>query len=108
GIFSFFLNYMTSQTPPMPASLQAPTRPASGWYAGWFEARQGGALGFSNKGAANLASLGFLCFLVGRFTGTAILRRVAAHTLLGLYGAVNVALCLVIFLKLGWASVVSV
>ena len=29
-------------------------------------------------------------------------------TLLGVYGAVNVALCLVIFLKLGWISVVGV
>ena len=65
-------------------------------------------LGFSDKAAANLASLGFLCFLVGRFTGTAILKKFAAHTLLGLYGAINVALCLIIFLKLGWISVVSV
>ena len=67
-----------------------------------------GVLGFSDKAAANLASLGFLCFLVGRFTGTAILKKFAAHTLLGLYGAINVALCLIIFLKLGWISVVSV
>jgi FHS family L-fucose permease-like MFS transporter len=104
GIFSFFLNYMTSQTPPIPAWLEAPTGPASGW----FEPQTNGELGFSNKAAANLASLGFLCFLVGRFTGTAILKKVTAHTLLGLYSAINVALCLVIFLKLGWASVVSV
>ena len=104
GIFSFFLNYMTSQMPPIPASWQAD----SGFFAGWFEAHKNGALGFSNKGAANLASLGFLCFLIGRFTGTAILKKVAAHTLLGLYGAINVALCLVVFLRLGWVSVVSV
>ena len=104
GIFSFFLNYMTSQTPPTPASWAAPAGPASGW----FEVHDDGEPGFSNQGAANLASLGFLCFLAGRFTGTAILRRVAAHTLLGLYAAVNVALCLVVSLKLGWASVVSV
>ena len=65
-------------------------------------------LGFSNKAAANLASLGFLLFLIGRFTGTAILKKFAAHTLLGVYGAVNVALCLIIFLKLGWISVVGV
>ena len=95
---------MTSQTPPIPASWATPAGPASGW----FEAREGGTLGFSNKGAANLASLGFLCFLAGRFTGTAILKKVAAHTLLGLYGAINVALCLVILLKLGWTSVACV
>jgi hypothetical protein len=40
--------------------------------------------------------------------GTAILKKFAAHTLLGLYGALNVALCLLIFLKLGWISVVCV
>ena len=91
GIFSFFLNYMTSQTPPIPASWVAAGRPRFRLV----RSPPGTAsLGFSNKGAANLASLGFLCFLVGRFTGTAILRKVAAHTLLGLYGAVNVALCL--------------
>ena len=41
---------------------------------------------FSNKGAANLASLGFLCFLVGRFTGAGLLKKFAAHKVLGLYG----------------------
>ena len=66
-IFSFFINYMTSQTPAIPRLV------------GWRrlaslrlvrESHQNGVLGFSNKGAANLASLGFLCFLVGRFTGS--------------------------------------
>ena len=46
--------------------------------------------------------------VIGRFTGTAVLKKFAAHSLLGLYGALNVALCLVIFLKLGWISVVGV
>ena len=104
GIFSFFINYMTSQVPAVPASWQTD----SGFFAGWFETHKNGVLGFSDKAAANLASLGFLCFLVGRFTGTAILKKFAAHTLLGLYGALNVALCLLIFLKLGWISVVCV
>ncbi|HEY5770182.1 MAG TPA: hypothetical protein VIS71_10090, partial [Terrimicrobium sp.] len=104
GIFSFFINYMTSQVPAVPASWQTD----SGFFAGWFETHKNGVLGFSDKAAANLASLGFLCFLVGRFTGTAILKKFAAHSLLGLYGALNVALCLVIFLKLGWISVVCV
>jgi FHS family L-fucose permease-like MFS transporter len=72
GIFSFFINYMTSQVPAIPASWEAPTGPASGWFTGWFETHKNGVLGFSDKAAANLASLGFLCFLVGRFTGTAI------------------------------------
>jgi len=107
GIFSFFINYMTSQVPPLPTSWAAPSA-GSGWFAGWFEIHKSGALGFSNKAAAKLASLGFLCFLIGRFTGSAILKKFAAHTVLGLYGAFSVVLCLLIFCKLGWVSVMSV
>jgi FHS family L-fucose permease-like MFS transporter len=101
GIFSFFINYMTSQVPPVPES----------WTEGhpaWFEIHSNGVLGFSNKAASNLASLGFLCFLVGRFTGSAILKKFAAHSVLGIYSALSVVLCLVVFLKLGWMSVASV
>ena len=104
GIFSFFINYITSQVPAIPDAWNAPT----GIFSGWFEVHQNGLLGFTDKAAANLASLGFLCFLTGRFAGAAILRKVSAHVLLGLYGAINVALCLLVFLKLGWTSVVSV
>lgn len=101
GIFSFFINYMTSQVPALPASW------ATGNHPTWFELHNG-VLGFSNKGAANLASLGFLCFLIGRFTGSAILKKFAAHSVLGLYSAASVVLCLIVFLKLGWISVISV
>jgi MFS transporter, FHS family, L-fucose permease len=107
GIFSFFINYMTSQVPPVPASWSPPSTGA-GWFHGWFETHPNGALGFSNKAASNLASLGFLCFLIGRFTGSAILKKFAAHKVLGFYSAAAVGLCLLIFLKLGWVSVVSV
>ena len=54
-------------------------RGSSGFFSGWFETHANGALGFSDKAAANLASLGFLCFLIGRFTGSAILQKFAAH-----------------------------
>src|SRR3954469_15172642 len=112
GIFSFFINYMTSQTPAVPAQWQAalnhgPTL-VHGWLSGWFEVHPNGLLGLSNKGASNLASLGFLCFLIGRFTGSAILKKFAAHKVLGLYAGASVALCLLVFSKLGWISVVSV
>ena len=46
--------------------------------------------------------------MIGRFTGSAILKKFAAHTVLGLYSAISVVLCLLIFCKLGWVSVVSV
>jgi FHS family L-fucose permease-like MFS transporter len=112
GIFSFFINYMTSQVPAVPGTWEASMKngPAvmQGWLAGWFEIHSNGVLGVSNKGASNLASLGFLCFLIGRFTGSAILKKYAAHTVLGLYSVASVALCLLIFFKFGWLSVMSV
>jgi FHS family L-fucose permease-like MFS transporter len=104
GIFSFFINYMTSQVPPVPDSWRA----AGGFFSGWFETHANGALGFSNKAASNLASLGFLCFLIGRFTGSAILKKFAAHSVLGIYSVAAVVLCLLIFAKLGWVSVACV
>ena len=107
GIFSFFINYMTSQVPPVPDSWNAPTAGA-GWFVGWFEVHKNGVLGFTDKAAANLASLGFLCFLIGRFTGSAILKKFAAHSVLALYSALSVVLCLIVFLKLGWVSVAAV
>ena len=102
GIFSFFINYMTSQVPPLPETW------TSGILKSWFEAGTVGALKLTDRGAANLASLGFFCFLAGRFSGAAILRKYSAHKVLGLYGAVNVLMCLLVVLKLGWASVACV
>jgi FHS family L-fucose permease-like MFS transporter len=112
GIFSFFINFMTSQVPAVPVSWDGAMRNGpgflQGWLSGWFETHPNGVFGLSNKGAANLASLGFLCFLIGRFTGSAILKKFAAHSVLGLYSALSVLLCLLVFFMLGWTSVVSV
>ena len=62
----------------------------------------------SDKGASILASAGFICFLIGRFTGAGLLKKFSAHRMLGLYGVMNVLVCLLIFLKLGWVSVACV
>jgi FHS family L-fucose permease-like MFS transporter len=102
GIFSFFINYMTSEVPTIPSSWN------TGMTAGWFEPNKLGLLSLSDKGAAYLASLGFFCFLAGRFSGAAILKKFAAHKVLGLYGLLNVIACLLVFLKLGWLSVGAV
>lgn len=67
-----------------------------------------GVLDLSDKGAASMASFGFLCFLVGRFTGSLLLRRAAAHRVLGIYGVLNAVACGVVFLQLGWISVAAV
>jgi FHS family L-fucose permease-like MFS transporter len=102
GIFSFFINYMTSEVPALPASW------TSGALKSWFETSKDGILGLSDKGAANLASVGFFCFLIGRFTGAGLLKKFSAHKVLGLYGIMNVIMCLLVFLKLGWLSVACV
>ncbi|MBV9488507.1 MAG: sugar MFS transporter [Verrucomicrobia bacterium] len=112
GIFSFFINYMTSQTPEIPPNLDAAIQQSPGLLKSWMdsltEIRTTGSVMFNNKGASNLVSVGLLLFLSGRFIGTALLRRFSANRLLGVYGAVNALLCLLIFLKLGWFSALCV
>lgn len=58
--------------------------------------------------ASKLASIGFICFLIGRFTGAGLLKKYAAHKVLGIYGVLNVVVCILIFAKLGWFSAVCV
>ena len=59
--FSFFINYMTSQVPPfLPRG-----RPTLAFSPAGLKSIRMASLG-QRQGAANLASLGFLCFLVGR------------------------------------------
>ena len=115
GIFSFFINYMTSQAPAIPPSWNAALTNAAahagilrGWMSGWFEINKAGVLGVSDKCASNLASVGFVCFLIGRFSGAYFLKKWAAHSILGVYALLNVAVCLLIFCKLGWFSVACV
>jgi FHS family L-fucose permease-like MFS transporter len=115
GIFSFFINYMTAEVPDIPSSwssgmgdLAASAGFLGQWLSGWFQASSGGTLSLSDKGASNLASLGFVFFLVGRFTGAGLLKKYAAHKVLGIYGAANVLVTLIVFCKLGWLSVACV
>ena len=102
GIFSFFINYMTSQVPPIPESWK------SGFMKGLFATGPDGLLHISDAGGSTLASVGFICFLLGRVSGSALLKKFAAHKVLGLYGVLNVLVCFLIFSKLGWVSVVCV
>ena len=77
----------------------------SGVLKAWFQAGTDGKLALSDQGAAQLASLGFIFFLAGRFSGAGILKKFAPHNVLGLYGLLNAIACLLVFLKLGWLSV---
>jgi FHS family L-fucose permease-like MFS transporter len=118
GIFSFFINYMTAEVPPIPSAWDSgmksfassmPFEWLQKWLTGWFEVgKTTGVLAISNKGASNLASLGFVCFLIGRFTGAGLLRKFSAHKMLGFYGLLNVVVCFLVFSKLGWFSVCCV
>jgi FHS family L-fucose permease-like MFS transporter len=115
GIFSFFINYMTTEAPAIPqgwtTGLQQVAAHAGwlrDWLSGWFESNAAGAFHITNKGAANLASIGAVCFLIGRFSGAGLLKTYSAHKILGLYATLNVVMTLIVFAKLGWLSVVCV
>ncbi len=114
GIFSFFINYMIAEPPPMPESWSTGMTAFAGhmgplrdWLLGWFEPHAG-FVSLSTKGASNLASVGSLCFLIGRFSGAGLLRRFSAHKMVGFYGLMNVITTILVFLKLGWLSVICV
>jgi|APCry1669188910_1035180.scaffolds.fasta_scaffold04732_3 MFS transporter, FHS family, L-fucose permease len=105
GIFSFFINYMVEEVPAISASLK------SSFFIGGENGSilRDGAYFLTEKGATSLMSwMAFPLFLVGRFTGSFILRITKAHNMLGLYAIINVMLMFVIVAKLGWLSVAAV
>ncbi|MCL4782626.1 MAG: MFS transporter [Bryobacterales bacterium] len=115
GIFSFFINYITEELPAIPSAWQngfdsfaANAGILSSWLSGWFLAAPDGAVAFTDKGASNLASFGFVLFLLGRFSGSLLLKRFQAHSVLSLYGFLCALASLLVFLKLGWTSAVCV
>ena len=78
GVGAFFINYVTEH-----------------------------AHGISSQNASYLLSVGMLCFLGGRFLGTALMGRIAPATLLATYALINVALSLVVVAGAGLVSVVA-
>jgi len=103
GIFSFFINYVVEEMPSISRQL------SSSWlFANRSELRQG-AYYVNERGATFLlGTIGFPLFLLGRATGAAILRKLKAHRVLGVYAAANVILCGIVMAKLSWFSVASV
>jgi FHS family L-fucose permease-like MFS transporter len=108
GIFSFFINYMTGTKDHGPQMPPIPPEWNHGMLSGLLEVNKAGVLQVTDKLGAYLASIGSLCFLTGRFSGAYFLKKVPAHTMLGLYGLLNMVVCLLVFLKLGWLSVICV
>ena len=103
GIFSFFINYVISEMPAISASV------ADWWPLSGRAVARDGALFVNEQGASRLQGyVGFLLFTIGRFVGAAILKRSAAHKVLGTYALINVVLCGIVAAKLGWISVAAV
>jgi MFS transporter, FHS family, L-fucose permease len=103
GVFSFFINYMVSEAPALSGALQ------NSWLLRNGTELRAGELFLNDQGAARLQGLvGFGLFLLGRLSGTLLLRKAPAHRLLAAYALINVVLCLIVALRLGWISVAAV
>ena len=79
GINSFFINYVTETMPH-----------------------------FSNEKAAYLLSLGFIFFMVGRFSGSVMMTWFKPNQMLALYAAVNVLAMVFVIMGLGWLSLIAI
>jgi len=78
GVGAFFINYVTEQQ-----------------------------VDFTSADAARLLSAGLLCFLIGRFAGTALMTRIAPERLLICYALINVALTGIVIASIGRLSVIA-
>jgi MFS transporter, FHS family, L-fucose permease len=72
---------------------------------------QGTMHGTPEKTAANFLTISLVVFTLGRFVGTALLKKIKGHKMLGLYSIINVALLVVGILLPGqigvWALVAT-
>ncbi len=124
GIFSFFINCMTPNVrtgfcmvPPIPEAFDSGLKsisahlpnwgPLQHWLSGWFEMKDG-IRRISDAGGSALQSLAFVCFLIGRIFGSGLLRKYSAHKVLGLFGVLNILVCVLIVWNLGWLSTACV
>ncbi len=103
GIFSFFINYMLSEAPALSHGLQ------HSWFLKNGVTTRGGDLFLNEQGAARLQGLvGFGLFTLGRLSGSALLGKASPNRVLGAYSLINVLLCAIVVMKLGWLSVAAV
>ncbi|MBI5769062.1 MAG: MFS transporter [Verrucomicrobia bacterium] len=106
GIFSFFINYMISELPAISEGLR--TNGLVAWFLKDGFAQTSGTWHLTDVGASRMLSVGFFLFFIGRVIGAAILRKTSAHHALGTYAFINLVLCGIVVLKLGWLSVAAV
>jgi FHS family L-fucose permease-like MFS transporter len=112
GIFSFFINYVVADMPPISRGAAGVLQAFRDIFPGDSEVvhTQANGLIFINEAGATILQgwVAFGLFLLGRLVGAAILAVAPAHRVLGVYGAVNAALMVLVFMQLGWVSVVAV
>jgi FHS family L-fucose permease-like MFS transporter len=103
GTFAFFMNYVTEELPPLPEILNG------SWILGGVDGSiiKEGILKVTEKGGTKLLSIAFGLFVLGRFTGAALLKKQSAHRVLAIYGMMNVGLMLIVVMKLGWISAIA-
>ncbi len=103
GIFSFFINYMIAEVPAISQGLR------ESWFLKGGAALRDGAWYINEQGAARLQGVvGFALFFIGRLIGSAILRKAPAHKVLATFSAINIVMCGIVVMKLGWISVFAV
>jgi MFS transporter, FHS family, L-fucose permease len=103
GIFSFFINYMVEEIPAISQSM------AGSWFFHERTILREGNYFVNEKGATFLlGTIGFPLFLLGRATGAVILKKIKSHRVLSLYAFINVFVCGLVVLKLGWISAAAV
>lgn len=103
GIFSFFINYIVEEVPSISDNL------AGGWLFQDRAEQRNGSYYINEKGATFLLGvIAFPLFLLGRATGAAIMRKLKAHRVLGTYALLNVILCAIVMMRLGWISAAAV
>jgi len=106
GTFSFFINYMIEEAPALTEAMRSNGVIAS--YLGDGVTESNGAWRLNDRGASRTLSVAFFLFFIGRVVGAWILRKTSAHRALGTYAFINLALCAVVMMKLGWLSVAAV
>lgn len=99
GIFSFFINYVKDYMPPISIGM-AKMLPDGIVYI------KDSLAYITERGASMLlAAGGFGLFLIGRFTGSIILRYSVPHLTLGVYALINIFMMVIVILIPGWASI---
>jgi FHS family L-fucose permease-like MFS transporter len=61
-----------------------------------------------NEKAAYLLSLGFVFFMVGRFSGSILMSWFKPNQMLTLYALINVLAMIFVVLGLGWLSIIAI